>query len=309
MKRTASMRRKRTSGHAWARAARVGNSGTSHPEGQIQEAVEYVQSRTQRVPSVGVVLGSGMGAFGERLTSAQIIPYQDIPGFPTPTVSGHSGRLFIGYLKDRCLAVLQGRCHLYEGYTASQVSFPLRVLAALGMRILMVTSAAGAVSQKLSPGEVMLIRDHLNLMGDNPLRALEAKGRSVFLEMSSAYDGELLDIASRAAMELGVPCQRGVLAGVLGPSYETLAEVAMLRSLGADAVCMSTVPEVIMARYLNVRVLGMVLITNRAADPSVLGENIGGLHESGHPHVLEVAMGKTDQVSALLERVVEAVTE
>jgi len=275
----------------------------------IKAAVEYIQSKTRKRPGVGVILGSGMGASGERLISADVIPYQNIPGFPVPSVPGHSGRLLIGHLKDRCVAVLQGRCHLYEGYSLAQVTFPVQVLANLGVRILIVTSAAGAVSQKLSPGEVMLIRDHLNLIGDNPLRGLETKDRSVFLDLTAAYDGELLEVASRTAAELSISCQRGVLAGVMGPSYETPAEAAMLKSLGADAVCMSTVPEVIMARYLNLRVLGMVLITNRAADQSALAKNIGGMRESGHQHVLEVAMEKTDQVSALLERVVEAVTE
>jgi purine-nucleoside phosphorylase len=213
----------------------------------------------------------------------------------------------MGYVKGRPVAVLQGRCHLYEGHTATQVTFPIRVLADLGMRILIVTSSAGAVSQKLSPGDIMLIRDHLNLMGDNPLRAMRDNDRSIFVGMVTAYDIELIEVASRAAVELGIPCQRGVLAGVLGPSYETSAEVAMLRVLGADAVCMSTVPEVIMARYLNLRVLGMLLITNRAADASSLANRAGGVERFGHQQVLEVAKGKIDQVSALLERVVEAV--
>jgi purine-nucleoside phosphorylase len=250
-----------------------------------------------------------MGAFGERLIAADAIPYQNIPGFPVPSVPGHTGRLLIGHLKDRTVAVLQGRCHLYEGYTLAQVTFPVQVLAGLGVRILIVTSAAGAVSQKLSPGEVMLVRDHLNLIGDNPLRGLETKSRSVFLDLTAAYDRELLEVASRTAAELGVSCQWGILAGVLGPSYETPAEAAMLKSLGADAVCMSTVPEVIMARYLNLRVMGMALITNRAADPSALGRGIGGVGASGHQHVLEVATAKTGQVSHFLEKVVEAVTE
>jgi purine-nucleoside phosphorylase len=181
------------------------------------------------------------------------------------------------------------------------------VLADLGVRILIVTSSAGAVSQKLAPGDIMLIRDHLNLMGDNPLRALVDSNRSIFVEMVTAYDPELIEVASRSAVELGIQCQRGILAGVLGPSYETSAEVAMLRALGADAVCMSTVPEVIMARYLNLRVLGMLLITNRAAEASSLEARAGEVERFGHQQVLEVAMGRIDQVSALLERVVEAV--
>ncbi len=309
MKRSVPTKRKPAARNSRASAVQKRRIGPLHTEGRVKAAVEYIRSKTRKRPSVGVLLGSGMGAFGERLISADAIPYQNIPGFPVPTVPGHFGRLLIGHLKDRCLAVFQGRCHLYEGYTSAQVSFPVQVIAGLGVRTLIVTSAAGAVSPKLSPGEVMLIRDHLNLMGDNPLRGHEVKGRSVFLDLTCAYDGELLEAASRAAAELGITCQRGVLAGVLGPSYETPAEVAMLKSVGADAVCMSAVPEVIMARYLNLRVLGMVLITNRAADQFALGKDIGGVEISGHQHVLEVAMEKTDQVSALLERVVEAVTE
>ncbi|MCI0527210.1 MAG: purine-nucleoside phosphorylase [Nitrospira sp.] len=309
MKRSTRTKRKKITGDSRASAILEKRIGFPYIDGQIKAAVKYIQSKTRKVPNVGILLGSGMGGFGERLISADSIPYQNIPGFPVPTVPGHSGRLLIGHLKDRCLAVLQGRCHLYEGYTPAQITFPIQVLAGLGVQILIVISAAGALSPKLSPGEMMLIRDHLNLMGDNPLRGLEARGRSVFLDLTAAYDGELQEVASRAAAELGISCQRGILAGVLGPSYETPAEVAMLKSLGADAVCMSTVPEVIMARFLSLRVLGMVLITNRAADPSVLSENISGVRESGHQYVLEVAMGKTDQISALLERVVEAATE
>ena len=286
-------------------------------KGEVKTAVEFIRARTRISPGVGVVLGSGLGAFGDRLTSKEIIPYAEIPGFPLPTVPGHSGRLLIGQLKGSRLAVLQGRCHLYEGFTAAQVTFPIQVLADLGIRVLIVTSAAGSVSNKLSPGGMMLIRDHLNLTGETPLRGVREGDRSVFVDLTSAYDEAMMEVATKIAGEMGIRCGRGVLASVMGPSYETPAEVAMLRSLGADAVCMSTVPEVIMARYLDLRVLGVVLITNRAADDSSalstsgrgLGEVSGGLAMSGHKRVLEVAMRKSEQFSTLLERVVEALGE
>ena len=265
----------------------------------LQSAIQAITAVTQIKPRVGIVLGSGLGGFGEKLASVQSLPYRDIPGFPQPTVSGHAGCLLMGTLKKKPVAVLQGRCHLYEGFTATQVTFPIQVLAELGVRILIVTSSAGAVSQKFSPGDVMLIRDHLNLMGDNPLRTLKNIDRSIFVDLVKAYDVDLIERASKAALDLGIPCHQGVLSGVLGPSYETAAEVAMLRTLGADAVCMSTVPEVIMARHLDLRVLGILLITNRAADVS--------MERLGHQRVLEVAMENINQVSALLERVVEAV--
>jgi purine-nucleoside phosphorylase len=271
----------------------------SERENSLKSAVQAITAVTRIKPKVGIVLGSGLGGFGEKLSSVESLAYRDIPGFPLPTVSGHSGHLLMGTIKKKPVAVLQGRCHLYEGFTAAQVTFPIQVLAELGVRVLIVTSSAGAVSQKFSPGDVMLIRDHFNLMGDNPLRALRSVDRSIFVDMVTAYDAELIEIARRAAVDLGIQCHQGVLSGVLGPSYETVAEVTMLRTLGADAVCMSTVPEVIMARHLALRVLGILLITNRAADVS--------MKQLGHQRVLEVAMGKVNQISALLERVVEEV--
>jgi purine-nucleoside phosphorylase len=275
-----------------------------NPEGKkIKAAVKHIKARTQLTPSVGIVLGSGMGAFGERLSSKEVFFYGDIPGFPVSGVPGHSGHLLIGHLGAKRLAVLQGRCHLYEGYTAAQVAFPIRILAELGVKVLIVTSAAGAVSTKLSPGDVMLVQDHLNFTGDNPLRGLWEEDRSVFVDMTSAYDASLMALAGEVAGTQKISCQRGTLASVLGPSYETPAEVAMLRSMGADAVCMSAVPEVIMANYMGLRVLGLVLITNKAADQTQ------GPETSGHKHVLEVAREKTHAVSQILERVVETVSE
>jgi len=280
-------------------------------QGEVKAAVEYIRSKTQNQPTIGIVLGSGLGAFGERPTSKDIFSYDEIPGFSVPTVPGHFGRLIIGHLKGKIVAILQGRCHLYEGYAAAQVTFPIRVLAELGVRVLIVTSAAGAVSRKLSPGNVMLIRDHLNLMGDNPLKGQVEGGRSFFLDMTTAYDVVMIKGASQIAGEVGLGCQVGVLAAVPGPSYETHAEAAMLKTFGADAVCMSTVPEVIMARYLNMQVLGMVLITNMLAGESRFSaqgrKGSENLETSGHEKVLKVAMEGISRVSMLLERVVEVV--
>lgn len=271
---------------------------------QIGPAIESVWARTKIQPSIGIVLGSGMGAFGERLTLSACIRYRDIPGFPVPAVPGHSGQLLIGHLKERPIAVLQGRCHLYEGYTAAQVTFPVQVLARLGIRALIVTSAAGAINEKLAPGELVLIRDHLNLMGDNPLRGLKSRERSIFVEMTSAYDPDLIRMVLRMSQEMGIPCHSGVLAAVLGPSYETPSEVAMLRALGVDVVCMSTVPEVIMGRYLGLRILGISLITNKAAGLMGVSGHPEGL---GHGQVLERVQESIDQMSDLLEHVVEAI--
>ena len=272
---------------------------------ELKAAVESVRAKTALSPPIGVVLGSGLGDFSRKLTPCAEISYGDIPGFPVPGVPGHTGRLLIGHIRERPLAVLQGRCHLYEGYTAAQVCFPVHVLSELGVKILILTSAAGAVHDGISPGEILFIRDHLNLMGDNPLRGLRGDGRSSFVNMVSTYDRALVDKAMRIAEGLGMPHQSGVLAAVLGPSYETPAEVSMLRTLGAAAVCMSTVPEAIMAKYLGLRVLGLALVTNRAGVESSGAEG-GGFESSGHGHVLEVARAGEKSFSDLLERLVEA---
>lgn len=232
----------------------------------LDAAVHAVRARTQEVPALGVVLGSGLGAWAESLDGALAIPYSEIPGMPVSTVQGHAGKLWIGRSKGVTVACLQGRVHMYEGHDPERAVFGARVLARLGARGILLTNAAGGLSPWFAPGDLMLIRDHLNLMGKNPLVGPnEAALGPRFPDMTHAYDPALSGAARAAALELGIRLHEGVYAGLLGPSYETPAEIRMLRTLGADAVGMSTVPEAIALRHMRVPVTGISCITNLAA--------------------------------------------
>jgi purine-nucleoside phosphorylase len=231
---------------------------------EIQALAHSVASRAVVEPTVGLVLGSGLGALGDRLE--QSIPYRDLPGMPTSTVPGHAGNLRIGRIEGVGVACLQGRVHLYEGHDAGAVVFGVRLLAALGCKAVVLTNAAGGIAERFQPGDRMLITDHLNLTGHNPLAGPAGPGGATrFIDMGSAYDPRLAELCRAAANETGAPLHEGVYAGLVGPSYETPAEVRMLRTLGADAVGMSTVLEVISLRQLGVRVAAVSCITNLAA--------------------------------------------
>lgn len=212
------------------------------------------------MPSVGVVLGSGLGAFADQLEDRTVIPYEDVPHLPRPRVAGHAGRLCFGSAGGALVACLHGRVHAYEGHAPADVVFGCRLLAALGCKTVLLTNAAGGIRDGFAPGVLMLITDHLNLTGTNPL-----VGQAAFVDMTAAYDPSLCELARRAARELGVTLHEGVYAGLLGPSYETPAEIRMLRSLGADAVGMSTVMEAIALRHAGVRVGALSNVTNLAA--------------------------------------------
>ena len=232
----------------------------------LHEAVRSVQSHTALRPTVGLVLGSGLGAFGRSLEKATAIPYGEIKHFPVSTAVGHSGELVIGHSQGVPVAVLSGRAHVYEGYTFQKVVFPVRVLGRLGVKTLILTNAAGSVNVNYKPGELMVIGDHVNLMGGNPMIGPnEDELGQRFFDMSEAYDPRLREIAEKACWKAGVTVRKGVYLALSGPSYETPAEIRMLRTLGADAVGMSTVPEVIAARHMGIRVLGISCITNMAA--------------------------------------------
>lgn len=231
----------------------------------VARAADLLRGRLPAPPRVLLVLGSGLGALAEEIEAAVRIPFEEVPGFPPPRVVGHAGRLVGGRLEGVDCLALQGRFHLYEGHTAAQAALPVRVAAALGAEVLLVTNAAGGINADFSPGDLMIIDDHLNLMGQNPLVGAVREGEERFPDMSQPYDAELRALALKVAGGSGIPMVRGVYAAVLGPSYETAAEVRMLQRLGADAVGMSTVPEVVAARALGVRVLGISLITNPAA--------------------------------------------
>jgi purine-nucleoside phosphorylase len=254
---------------------------TSDLLSQLGEAERYVLERTKLRPTVGLILGSGLGAFAQTLTEATRIPYRDIPHFATSTAVGHSGELVVGKSNGVPVACMAGRVHFYEGYTMSQVVFPVRVLARMGVKILIVTNAAGSVNVNYKPGELMVIEDHINMLGTNPMigRNEETLGER-FFDMTEPYDTKLREIAEKACWKAGITVRKGVYIAFTGPSYETPAEIRMCRTLGADAVGMSTVPEVIAARHMGLRVLGLSCITNMAA--GVLKKKLD------HKEVLEV---------------------
>jgi purine-nucleoside phosphorylase len=238
------------------------------PEGELQRvqlAAAFAAERLRERPRVGVVLGSGLGGFADELAGITRLPYADIPAMPRSQVIGHAGNLCVGNVGGVPVACLQGRAHVYEGNSQSQAVFGVRVLAALGCRMVLLTNAAGGIHPTFEPGDLMLITDHLNLMGDNPLRGPSYGEGPRFPDLSQAYDVALQGFARDAARASGVTLREGVYAALLGPSYETPAEIRMLRTLGADAVGMSTVPEVIALRQLGVRVGAMSCITNLAA--------------------------------------------
>jgi purine-nucleoside phosphorylase len=233
---------------------------------EIAEAVRAIESRTPLRPAVGLILGSGLGAFAKTLDKAVAIPYPQIPHFPTSTAIGHAGELVVGTSHGVPVAVMAGRVHYYEGYTLPQVVFPVRVLGRFGIKTLILTNAAGSVNVNYKPGELMVIDDHINYMGGNPsMGPNEEQLGQRFFDMSEAYDPKLREIAEKACWKAGVPVRHGVYIAFTGPSYETPAEIKMCRTLGADAVGMSTVPEVIAARHMGIRVLGISCITNMAA--------------------------------------------
>jgi purine-nucleoside phosphorylase len=260
-------------------------------------AARFIQSRTKLRPRIALVLGSGLGAFADELSPAKRIPYPKIPGFPQSTVVGHVGQLVIGKLGDIPVAVMQGRVHLYEGYSAKEVTFPMRVLGCLGIRAAILTNAAGAINRDYSQGALVAIRDHINLQGENPLiGSNDEKFGTRFPDMSEAYAKEYREIARREAQRLGIPLQEGVYAALKGPSFETPAEIRYLKTIGADLVGMSTVLEVIAARHMGIRILGISCATNMAA--GILDQPLS------HAEVMETTARVKEQFIALLRAVI-----
>lgn len=229
-------------------------------------AAQFIFSRTSLRPKIGLVLGSGLGAFADSLTDAVRVPYADIPKFPCSTAIGHAGRMVVGNAGDVPVAAMQGRVHLYEGYSPQEVTLPIRVFGRMGIRAVILTNAAGGIDRGYSQGALVLIRDHINLQGSNPLVGPNDDRFGVrFPDMTHAYAREYRAIAREEAVRLNIPLHEGVYAGLLGPSYETPAEIEYLRRIGADLVGMSTVPEVIVARHMQMQVLAISCVTNMAA--------------------------------------------
>jgi purine-nucleoside phosphorylase len=233
---------------------------------RARATADAIGARIGAAPTIAVVLGSGLGDFASAPTDAVSVPYEGLPYWPASRVAGHEGRLVVGGVSGRRAAVLAGRCHAYEGHSLSTVTFAVRVIGLMGVKTLILTNAAGGINTSFSPGELMVIDDHLNLMGGNPLAgANDERFGTRFPDMSEVYSSRLRRIADETGLALGIPLLHGVYAGLLGPSYETPAEIRYLRTIGADAVGMSTVPEALAARHMGVEVLAISCITNMAA--------------------------------------------
>jgi len=268
---------------------------------QIDRTADAVRSKINIQPRIGIVLGSGLGSLADSVEQAVHIPYDQLPGWPVSTVKGHSGRLVVGQLEGQKVLVQQGRVHYYEGYSMAQVTLPIRVMQRLGIELLIVTNAAGAVNPGYEPGSLMLIADHLNLMGmagESPLRGpnLDSFGPR-FTDMSQAYERDLRSLARQVASREGLTLHEGVYAGLAGPSFETPADLRFLRAVGVDAVGMSTVPEVAVARHGGTRVLGISGISNKA--------NLDGDTLTTHEEVLEAGNKIVPQLLVLVRGVLQ----
>jgi len=267
---------------------------------EAEQAAEFLLAATPHRAAIALVLGSGLGGVADELAESASIPYADIPGFPRSTAIGHAGRMIFGKSGEVPLAVMQGRVHLYEGYSPQQVVFPVRVLGRMGIRSLILTNAAGGINLSYSEGTLVLIRDHINLQGQNPLAgANDDRFGPRFPDMTEAYSKRYREITVEAAGKLGQVVPEGIYAGLLGPSYETPAEIRYLRTLGADLVGMSTVAEVIAARHLGLKVLAISCVTNMAA--GILDQEIN------HLEVLETGKRVRGDFAALLRAIIPAI--
>jgi purine-nucleoside phosphorylase len=264
---------------------------------RAEHAAQYVLSRTKLRPEIALVLGSGLGGFADELADAVRIPYSDIPHYPRPTAEGHAGQLVIGKVGDVVVAAMQGRVHLYEGHSIKDIVFPMRVFGRIGVKSAILTNAAGGVSLKLKQGCLVVLEDHINLSGQNPLLGANDDRLGVrFLDMTHGYDVEYQELAIREGQRLGIDMFRGVYAALSGPTYETPAEIRFLRTIGADVVGMSTVNEVIVARHMGIRCLAISCVTNMAA--GILDQPIT------HKEVLETGARVRGQFVALLKAVI-----
>ena len=264
---------------------------------QVKAAADAIRARVPAIPQIAIVLGSGLGDFAGTLGGAVTMPYGELPHWPASNVIGHAGKLVVGTVKGRTIAALAGRCHLYEGHDAGRVTFAVRALGLLGVRTLILTNAAGGVNTGFAQGALMVIDDHLNLTGQNPLVGdNDERFGARFPDMTEVYSSRLRGIADRAGTAVGLTLPHGIYAALMGPSYETPAEIRYLRTIGADAVGMSTVPEAIVARHMKIDVLGISCITNMAA--GVLPQPLD------HAEVMQTAARVRGQFIGLLEGII-----
>ncbi|MDO5040765.1 MAG: purine-nucleoside phosphorylase [Peptoniphilus sp.] len=264
----------------------------------LDKTVEYIRSITDLTPEIGIILGSGLGDFAETIYDKIVINYEDIPGFSKSQVKGHNSRLVFGTVADVKVVAMQGRMHYYEGHTIGETVYPIRVLKALGVEKLIITNASGGINTDYTPGDIVMIKDHINLTGINPLIGPSDEDRR-FISMMEAYSPQLMDKAEKVAEELNMDVKKGTYMYFTGPNYETPAEIKAAAVLGADCVGMSTVPEVIQANYEGMKVLGLTCITNMAA----------GIGEQFHDHgsVIEVSARVQDVFSAYVKRIISVI--
>jgi len=267
---------------------------------RVQAAARTIRDRSPRRPAAAIILGTGLGGLAKEIKAEAVIPYQEIPGFPLSTVEAHAGRLILGTLGGKSVVAMQGRFHRYEGYSLQQVTFPVRVMHALGAETLMVSNACGGMHPLWAPGDLMLIADHINLIGDNPLIGPHDERLGPrFPDMSQPYDEGLRAMARKLALELGITLREGVYVAVTGPNLETRAEYRMLRAMGADVVGMSTVPEVIVALQEGMKVLGISIITDQclpdALEPASL-EKIIAVANRAEPSLTRLVSGVVERL-------------
>ncbi len=267
---------------------------------KIKNAADFIIQKSKYKPEIGLILGSGLGSLADSIENPEFYPYEELPHFPVSTVEGHAGRLVIGMLNGKCVVAMQGRFHYYEGYHFNEVTFPVRVMKLLGVETLIVTNACGAVNENFKAGDLMIITDQINFSGDNPLigRNLDEFGPR-FPDMSNAFTPELVAKAEEIAKDLNIEIQKGVYMMFSGPTYETPAEVRMARIVGADAVGMSTVPEVIVAAHSGMKVLGISCLTNMAA--GILDQPLN------HEEVMETSAKVKDTFTRLMNKIIEQI--
>lgn len=262
---------------------------------KVKESADFIRERTDKMPSLGVILGSGLGSLVDIMEEKTVIPYPEIPNFPQSSVAGHAGNLVIGRMGKEIIIAMQGRFHFYEGFTMKEVTYPIYVMKLLGVKNLIVTNACGGINRAFVPGDLMLLTDYINMLGNNPLIGENDERLGVrFPDMSEAYSLELLAKAEKTAKTLGIAYQKGVYAIFSGPCYETAAEIRAYERLGADAIGMSTVPETIVANYLGMKVLGIACITNMAT----------GIAKEKHTHeeVVRIANESSSKLCAWVEK-------
>lgn len=266
----------------------------------MNKSIDYIKGKIKNQPEIGIVLGSGLGDFADSIEDKIEIPYTEIPGFPVSTVKGHDGKLIFGKINSKEACVMKGRIHYYEGYDIKEVVYPIEVLAGLGIKTLILTNAAGGVNTDFEPADLMIINDHINLMGKNPLIGPNDEDLGPrFPDMTDLYNKDLIEVAEKSAKKLGIDIQEGVYMYFTGPSYETAAEVRMARILGADAVGMSTVPEAIIARHRGLKILGISTITNMST--GILDTPLD------HTEVVEVGQEVAGKFKELLKEIIEEI--